>query len=44
MSRTEDGKPGLKNKAREQIASVAIDGSSIETQPGRDPEEFDESE
>jgi len=34
----------LKDKARQQIVSVAISGSSIETKPGRDPDELADEE
>ncbi len=36
-------KQGLKDEARRQIVSVAISGSSIETKPGRDPDELEDS-
>lgn len=44
MSGNERSEGGLKGKARKQIVSVAIAGSSIETKPGRDPDELADSE
>lgn len=44
MSTNDSSKDGLKNEARKQIVSVAISGSSIETKPGRDPDELADSE
>ncbi|WP_435078824.1 hypothetical protein [Halococcus sp. AFM35] len=44
MSGNDDFEKGLKDKARQQIVSVAISGSSIETKPGRDPDEFADPE
>lgn len=35
---------GLRGKAREQIASVAIFGSAIRTAPGLDPDELKDTE
>lgn len=34
----------LKDKARKQMASVAIAGSTIETKPGFDPDELADAE
>lgn len=44
MSGDENSDSGLKDKARQQIVSVAIAGSSIETKPGRDPDELADAE
>lgn len=44
MSGEDGSKKRLNNTAREQIASVTISGSSIETKPGRDPDELSDGE
>lgn len=44
MSGEDDSEKRLKKTAREQIASVTISGSSIETKPGRDPDELSDEE
>ncbi|WP_269814488.1 hypothetical protein [Halorussus litoreus] len=44
MAENDDSKRGLKDEARQQIVSVAISGSSIETKPGRNPDELADSE
>ena len=44
MARDDDTNKGLKDKAREQLVSVAIAGSSIKTKPGRDPSELEDQE
>lgn len=44
MSGTDDEEKGLRGEAKKQIASVVIPGSSIETKPGLDPEELNDSE
>lgn len=44
MTEDDGSKKSLKGEARQQIVSVAISGSSIETKPGRNPDELAESE
>lgn len=44
MAGNDDVEQGLKDEARRQIVSVAISGSSIETKPGRNPDELADSE
>lgn len=44
MGRSSNSDRDLKDEARQQMASVAISGSTIETKPGLDPEEFADTE
>lgn len=44
MTEDDGSEKSLKGEARQQIVSVAISGSSIETKPGRNPDELAESE
>lgn len=44
MSRSDESDRDLTDKARKQMASVAIAGSTIETKPGIDPDELADAE